>query len=455
MLEKGTPVRLLRALNDALRAHSRAASMARVVVLRSLALGVSVCTGVLTAAVLGPAGRGEQSAITVAPYFLAGLATLGLHASLIYNMKADSQNEREYVGANLIMTGISGVLIAVVGWVAAPHWLTQYSAHDIALARAFLCTTPFTVMTWGLLGAAEAHGRFGFANRVLYVQSLCILAMLLVLAWLHLLTPGTAGAAYMVPTVPVFLYFAWRTTQWVRPVLTLRAPFPGRLLRYGLRFYGVDLLGTLSGYLDQIIIITMLAPGLVGLYAVAQSLSRIPAVVQGAVSSVLFPSVAARGTAVIVETVATTIRVTSIVIGAMALALSLAGPHLLSLLYGAAFAKATGPMRILLLDAVVSSSARILYQAYSGSGRPGWVTGFEAAGVAVAAVGMLTLVPHLGLTGAALAVLLASSVRLALGVAGLPLVLKSEMPRLLLSRSDVRAWLRSPRIPTAVEDAAP
>ena len=448
-------VRVLQWLIAISRRRGNAASMARVLALRSLAIGVNVLTGLLTAAVLGPAGRGEQTALTVAPQFLAGLATLGLHASFIYNVKADPQHEREYLGANLVMLCLAGIVVSAVGWVALPYWLTQYSPDAIALARMFLCTAPFTCMTWTLLAAAEARGLFNFANRTLYLQSLVTLAMLLVLAWLHLLTPGTAGATYMIVPIPAFLYFAWHIGRMVRPTLRLRPPFPRRLLHYGLRFYGVDLLATLSGYLDQVIIVALLAPELVGIYSVALSTARMLTVLQTAVGSVLFPSVAARSTAVVVERVAATLRVTSLVTALAALAMGLAGPYLLTLLYGPRFASAVTPFQVLLLDTLVASSARILYLAFSGSGRPEWVTGFEMAGVMVSVAAMLVLVPRFGLTGAAFAVLLASSVRLACGIAGLRLVLRSEMPRLLLSWSDVQAGLRALGVTAPVEDAAP
>ena len=449
MLKAGLFARLFRATAGVLRTRGQFASTVRVVALRSLAMGVNVCTGLMTAAFLGPEGRGELTALTIAPQFLAGLATFGLHASFIYNSKADPRHEREYLGANLAMLVLAGSAFAALGWAVLPRWLAQYGPHAVTLAQGLLLTVPFTSMTLTLLGAAEARGWFGFANGTLYLQSLCILTALLTLAGLGVLTPATAAVAYAAPSLLVFLCFMWRIMREVRPVPTLRAPFPGRLLRYGVRFYGVDLLGTLSGYLDQIVVVALLAPGLVGIYSVALSLARMLNVVQGAISSVLFPSIAARSTADIVATVAATLRVMIPATAAIGLAVGLAGPWFLSLMYGPRFAPAAEIFRLLLLDALLVSSARILYQAYSGSGRPGWVTGFEAAGTAASLLAMLVLVPPLGLAGAASAMLLGSSVRLACGIAGLRPVLGSAVPRLLLSRSDVTAWLRASRVAAA------
>lgn len=448
-------MRFLRALPGASRVRGRVGTVVGVVALRSLALGVNLCTGVLTAAFLGPDGRGELTALTVAPQFLAGLATFGLHASFIYNAKADPRHERAYLGANLVMLCLAGAVIAAVGWAVLPLWLSQQAPETVALARVLLLTVPVGVMTMALLTAAEARGRFGLANGLVYLQSFCTLSALLVLVGLDRLTPAAAAAAYVLPSVLAFLCFAWSIGREVRPVPTLRAPFPGRLLRYGLRFYGVDVLGTLSGYLDQLVVVAFLEPALVGIYAVALSLARMLTVLQGAISSVLFPSIAARGTAEIVGTVGATLGAAVPITAALAVAAGLAGPVVLELLYGPRFAPAVGIFRVLLLDAVVVSAARILYQAYSGSGRPGWVTGFEAAGTAASLAFMLVLVPRFGLDGMAWSVLAGSVVRLVCGVAGLRPALGAGMTGLLLSRSDVRPWLRAARGPAAVEDAAP
>ena len=448
-------MRFFRAPQGASYARGRVGAVVGVVALRSLALGVNVCTGVLTAAFLGPDGRGELAAFTLAPQFLAGLAAFGLHASFIYNSKADPRHEREYLGANLVMLCLTGAAFAALGWAVLPHWLSRHDPQTVALARAFLLTVPVGAMTMALLTAAEARGRFGLANGLVYLQSFCTLAALLALVGLDLLTPATAAAAYLLPPVLAFVCFACSIGREVKPLPTLRAPFPGRLLRYGVRFYGFDLLGTLSGYLDQLVLVALLEPAAVGIYAVALSLARMLNVLQGAICSVLFPSIAARGTAEVVGTVGATLGAAVPITAAVALAAGLAGPVMLELLYGPRFAPAVGIFRLLLLDAVAASAARILFQAYSGSGRPGWVTGFEAAGTVASLASMVVLVPRFGLQGMAWSVIVGSVVRLACGVAALRPALGEGMPGLLLRRSDVRIWFRAARGPAAVEDAVP
>jgi O-antigen/teichoic acid export membrane protein len=135
------------------------------------------------------------------------------------------------------------------------------------------------------------------------------------------------------------------------------------------------------------------------------------------------------------------LRVTTIVNVAGAAVLGIAGPSLLLLLYGTRFNAAVAPFLILLVESVVSSAARTLAQAFSGSGRPGAVTSLELAAVAVSVVAMLILIPSLGIVGAALATLVGGCVRLAYALVSFRPVLGVRLPPLLISRADV-AWIK-------------
>ena len=189
--------------------------------------------------------------------------------------------------------------------------------------------------------------------------------------------------------------------------------------------------------------VALLAPEIVGTYVVALSLSRVVGVLQGAVTTVLFPSIAAQPKASVVEAVAGTVRVVGLLSVLVAAGLGMVGPGVITLVYGGRFDGTIAPFRILLIDTVLSGTARILYQAYSGTGRPEAVTMFEALAVAASLGSMLLVVPQYGTVGAAWCVVLASAVRLTCAVAGLRLVLRVRIPRLLVSRSDIVAMARA------------
>jgi O-antigen/teichoic acid export membrane protein len=420
------------------RAKLRA--VADVMLIRVIALAGNVFSGLLTAALLGPAGRGDLAAMIVAPTVLAAVSTFGLHASLIYNLRSDPDRASAYFGSAVILMCLSGVMAAVLGFWLLPIWLGHYDAATVAFARLLLITVPLGAVTPLMSGVLEAGGKFGLANRGLYVQSLGALAMLAMLAVFGALTPETAAVAYIFPSIPCFFYLFWKARVVLRPHFTLATLYPRRLLHYGLQYYGVDIIAVLSGYLDQVVVVFVLDPAAVGAYAVALSLSRMLSVAQGAVSTVLFPSIAARESESVVAMVARATRVTAIVNAVCAAGFGLVGPSLLLLLYGTRFAAAVMPFLVLLAEAVVTSAARTLAQAFSGTGRPSVVTAIEFAGVVTSLTAMLVLVPTHGIVGAACSTLLGGGVRLACVVVSFQKVLGVKLPRMLISRADI-AWM--------------
>jgi O-antigen/teichoic acid export membrane protein len=421
------------------RAPARGGRAAILVIgLRVMALGVNILTGLVSAALLGASGRGILAALLTGPAFLSGLCCLGLHAALIYRMKEQPAEAGRFLGTSFILSLLFGCMGVAAGWVAAPLWLHHYDAHTLWLGRLLLLGLPLTMASWTMSGAAEAQGWFTFASGTLYLQNFGVLALLGLLGITGWITPSTAALAYLAPTIPVFILFLARMLPRLKPDFRFSPSHAAQLIRYGIRLYGVDLLNTFLQYSDQLIAVALLPAHLVGAYAVAQSVARLPNVVATGVSVVLFPSVAARSQVHVMEKVALSYRLVTIVSGAAALALALAGPTLLLLIYGPSFAPSVTPLRILLVATVISNGTAILYQAYAASGRPGFVTLCEGIGLAISLPLMATLAHSHAATGVAIAVLIGALLRTTMATVGLTLILKAAWPRLWPDASDVR-----------------
>ncbi len=418
-------------------------SVAMVMTARALVLAANMATGLILAAMLGPQGRGVQSAMGIGAVFTSGVSEFGLHASMIYNVKADPPDEDRYVGCALLLGLLTGLTGAAIAWLLIPLWLHDYPAATILTSRLLLVVVPIGVIFHLFIGTLETHGKFSLVSVLGILFTLMTLVSVGVLWALGRLTPTTAAMASLLPTLPICL-IAWLCSRRVvTPRPTLSAPFVRRLLRYGLRFYGIDLLASVGTYLDQLLLVLFLAPYYVGIYAVALSAARIINMIPMSVLAVLFPTIAARSASNAVEIVGLAARVTGIIAALAAAAFSLVGPYLIHLLYGPRFAEAIDPFRVLLAQAVVDNLARILYQAFSAVGRPEIITAFELIGVVAAGVCMLVLVPHFGMMGAAWSLLLMSTVRLGCVLVGIPLILHVNVPRLMLNRADILRVLRS------------
>ncbi len=422
-----------------------------------LILGVNVGTGVITARLLGPDGRGWQAAMVLWPQFLAYALTLGLPSSMLYNIKQSPEKASRLFSAALLMGTPLGLLATLVGVVFIPRWISEYPTEVAHFAQWLMLTAPVWLLALIFTHILQAREEFGLYNISRYAQPLITLFALVVLAGFYKLTPFNAAMAYVLAIVPIFLWMLVRLWRIYRPSLRNLRSVLGNLTSYGLRSYGVNLFGPIvAGQLDRVLVVGLLQPSLMGLYVVALSLSRILNALQNAVASVFFSKASGRGVDEVISLVGRAVRVSTTGTLLVALGLGLLGPYVLGLVYGPDFLGAVAVFRILLLEAVLGGAAWVLAHAFMSLDRPGIVSVMQGVGVGLSVPLLLVLVPRYGLTGAGTALLVATSVRLVGVLASFPLVLKKPLPKLLPRWTDFTTLLvRSPAPPAAEPETSP
>ncbi|HEX9002882.1 MAG TPA: polysaccharide biosynthesis protein, partial [Blastocatellia bacterium] len=60
-------------------------------VVKLLVVAINTATGIITARMLRPDGRGELAAMILWPVFLANALTLGVPSSLVYNLRREPE----------------------------------------------------------------------------------------------------------------------------------------------------------------------------------------------------------------------------------------------------------------------------------------------------------------------------------------------------------------------------
>lgn len=419
-----------------LKGRSSGAATMNTLLSRLFILAINVATGVITARILGPQGRGEQAAMILWPQFLAYTMTLGLPAALVYNFKRYPDEESELFSATLLLGTALGMVATLIGVVFIPVWLEQYSVEVISIAQWFMITAPLALLSITFIAAFEAQGDFAASNQARYLSVLNTLAILGVLAIAKVLTPFTAGLAYLIPGIPIFFWMLFRLWKRFQPHWHDLGASYKRLLSYGLRSYGIDLLNTLAAQVDQVLVVGLLAPAAMGMYVVTLSLSRMLVVFQSSVVTVLFPKTAARPIEEVVALTGRAARVSTAFTILAAIPVMLLGPILLRLLYGAEYVGAVSVFRILIIETVLGGTSWVLIQAFMALGRPGTVTILQGIGLGLSIPLMLILIPVYGLVGAGLGLLCSTMVRLVFTLISYPLLLKVRIPSLVVTRED-------------------
>ncbi len=405
---------------------------------RILMQAINAGTGVLTARVLMPSGRGELAAITLWSQFLAGLVTFGLPSALIYHIRRNVDGAKDLLINGLVMSTIFSIGAAIVGAVLMPKLLHQYPLWAIRSAQWFLLITPLSSTAVILRGALEASGKFTTSNLAQLLNPSVTLGILLLLLAVHRFNTFTASLAYILAAFPVFFLLLWKARD-----LLSRDVLPGvqtskLLLSYGLRSYGIDLLGTLALQVDQVLVVSILRPRDLGVYVVMLSLSRILNVFQSSVVMVLFPRSAGRTLEEVVALTGRAARVSTLITGLCAAMVAIAGPWLLRLFYGQQYAQEILSLRLLLIEVTLSGCVFVLAQAFMALGRPGTVTLLQAIGLGLSVPLMLWLIPRWGIRGAAASLLLSTGARFIFMYSSFRWILRSPLPPLTPKRED---WL--------------
>lgn len=399
-------------------------------------LAINAATGILTARALQPAGRGELAAMIIWSLFLASATTLGVPSSLIYHLRRRPELRREFTSTSMMMAFVLGTFAAVGGAIFLPSWLHQYSPSMIRAARWFLLFTPICSMTLAGRAILEATDDFSMSNVVQTFTPLATLIALVGFLLAHRLTPFTAGVAYVFASIPTFIVLLFRLNlRWIRPGY-IRLDAGRLLLSYGIRSYGIDLLGTLALQVDQVLVVSLLSPSAMGSYVVILSLSRMLNLFQNSVVMVLFPKAAGKTPEAVLELTERSARLSTTVTALCGLFVCVLGPFLLKLLYGREYVGAVNALRILVTEVTLSGLVFVLAQAFMALGRPGIITFLQAIGLSLCLPVMYWLVPKWGVMGAAVALLVSTSARLLLILLAFPLVAKVRLPKLIPHAND-------------------
>lgn len=374
-------------------------------------LGVSLVTGMITARCLGPVGRGEQAAMGLWPQFFGLILSFGLPSAIIFNIRKNEKARNEIVSSAILWGLLQGSLAGMAGYFLIPMLLKSYSPTVIHTAQWLMLGAPLALLTEVLRASLEAVGEFSAANKVRYVPALSTLTLLAALVYFHQITPVTATLSYWIPGIPIAVWMIILFRQVFEFRISSFQNITSHLFQYGFRAYGIDVVTVMSQQIDQVFVISLLSPKFAGTYVVSLSLARVLSVFQSAVSTILFPKVAAQGKEEIIRLASQAARLTLILSGSLGLLALFFSPIILQILYGGSFLDSVLTFRILSLETIVSGISIVLSQGFLAINRPEISTAIHVTTIAISSSMMLFFIPHFQLMGAASALLIASMIR--------------------------------------------
>jgi O-antigen/teichoic acid export membrane protein len=365
-------------------------------------LGLGVLTGILSARILGPVGRGEYVAVCIWPTWIATVLYFGINQAVVFNIGRRAFTVSEVATAATTIGFVQSALSILIGLVLVRYTLARYSFEAKHLGLIFVLFTPALILSAYTSNFFQGLQDLLHFNIIRVIPAFTYFLGLTGLFLFHrsslngVIYSQLAGYAMALAIGWVLVWTALRPHwQWNR----LAIP---RLIDYGYRIQATNLASLFNQRIDQLILSLIIPPRQLGFYAVAVTLSTSVTVFSVAVGVVTFSHGSNQDSEHAKATIGRSFRASLIWLLLACSALYAFAPFLIRLVFGPAFEGSILACRILLPGAVMIGMNQVLYNGSSALGRPGLPSCAEGVSMAVTAVGLYLLVPHYGYIGAAI-----------------------------------------------------
>jgi O-antigen/teichoic acid export membrane protein len=368
--------------------------------------GCSLVTGILTARLLLPAGRGELAAIILWPSILDAIGILGIDWVLGREVAAAPEKESDLARHAVLLGLVLGGLTMLAGYFLIPFLLPEDKEHLIWLSRLYLLFIPFSFIATNLLALESGRMRWHYYNwmRLTYVIPY---ALIIVGFW--------AVRYQHVDGFVLALLLSTIITAFIRVILRRREIALGRvqpadtkrIMAAGLPFTLATASYLVGQQMDRTLAVSLLSVDNVGYYAAALTFASIHLSLGSALGIASFVALANepdkdRQGAFLAQM----FRQSTLLYLVAGSGVALLAPFLIVPLFGPGFAPAVQPTIILALATSLTSLGNILNEGLRGRGinYPG-IAGHVLGGAILALMAWI-LIPHFGLMGIAGAAML-------------------------------------------------
>lgn len=364
---------------------------------------IAVIAGIIIARSLGPATRGEYAAIFVWFGVLLTVGELGQTAATTFFVAQNVQRAADYLATSRNMMIASGSVTLAVGMFIAP--LLAHGRNDEVWGYRLMFATSLASFVGASFTFSLQAVSIPWWNMVRIFQPVLFGGVIVILSLTSRLTLLTALGAMSIAIVlqTVLAHQACRQQKITNGQASRCLARP--MMRYGLSQLATAVPTMTSARLDQLVLSVAAAPAALGRYAVAASLTTLALPLASALGSVAFPLLAARGlshgTRVGIQRQAMSVTAA---IGIVVMApLVVLAPWLIPAVFGPRYAESVQLVWLLAPGGVFLACGQVCGDLLRGNGRPVSVAWAQGAGAVVTVVLLSTLLPAMGVAGAAIA----------------------------------------------------
>lgn len=372
-------------------------------IVRVILIGAGVATSVMTARLLGPAGRGAFIAAMVLGAMGSQFGNLGLHSANTYYVGKDRSLLPRLLSNALAISVVVGGCISLGLWLVFTNIPKWAPAHNGLLAGALLLipTLLAQLLLQNLLLGIQEVKWYNFTELLSRISFIALLTGM----WLTgrgidptaVLMMALIGNVITVLSAVSRLLYQAGGLHW--PSLSLLRMEAG----YGLRSYIICLAGYMVLKSDILMVKYLAGDSATGLYSLASSMTDLVYTFPSVVGMILFPMLSTTGgiDAKWRRARKTAVGIAAIMAGIAIVAGALATP-LTRIAYGSRFLPAVPAFLILCVAIVFYGANSVISIFFSSCGQPWLSVWIWPAGAVFNIVVNLVAIPRLGIVGAAL-----------------------------------------------------
>lgn len=358
---------------------------------------LSAVTGPLLARNLGPAGRGDLAAVLVPTEMVGWILCFGMPLAAVFHSR--HHEDRSLVMSSWAFALVAGGALVLASWWAIPWYLRDHAPETVGWFRAFLVSVIVFAPVMTAVQLLTARGAILLFNFWKLFPLVVNSAFVVALAVTGDLTLRTAILAAFTAKVLWFAGALTSTRSW--PGRGFRRLVMGRQLRYGSRVIVGSLSQLIVARLDQFLLVGLVAPRLLGFYAVAVTAVGFTAPMSEGIATILFPRLLQSRGEERRQTLRRAVEWTFAASVLCSAGIGLLAPWVLPALFGEAFRSSLAPLWILLPGQCAANVGRVIASKLLADNRPGTASAALGVAAAITVVGLLVTVDRYGIHGAA------------------------------------------------------
>jgi len=396
----------VRAMAPTYERMSLTGNIATTFVARVSVLGLAFVSSIMLARLLGPEGRGTLALVCLLPDLAGMLGRLGFDSANAVFAGIDPTRRRPLVWQSVAIAGLVGSAMAIAGagyvLMGAPGFPTLIRG-PLPLYLLPLLLIPVILVTEYWKAIVRGMNCILTLN-LLEVGATAVGLVLLgvLVGWLGLGVWGVvwANAVIAAGSLIMLVSFLRRAGALGKP--SLDRALARRTAAFALPVYGGTVVAYLNYRVDEFFIAAWLPPVELGFYVMAVLIVERLWTLPGAVATVLLPHLTSspQRDPALTGLIA---RHTAIWTGAAAGVIFVLADPLIRLIYSPAFADVVAPLRWLLPGVVALGIGKVVMTELLARKKARETSYASAIAAAINIAGNVALVPHMGISGAALA----------------------------------------------------